>query len=124
MRLFIIFICLCLFTGCYTVDHHYRGVKEITPGTKLSQPSVSIGNVQGSKKRFYLLAGIIPLNDASGAELVDDLATQNYAGHDGVTRVKIAEKMDVVDCIVNALIGGIFGMMTVEVSGEVHQYSK
>jgi hypothetical protein len=109
--------------GCRVIHHDYRGDREISPGTQLSRNGKVVGKVEGSKKALFLLFGLIPLNSGSGPELAEDLAEASHgANFDGITRLRIDERENVVDVIVNSLVGILFSMMTVEVEGEVQQF--
>ena len=111
-----------LLPSCFVMTHDYDGNRELTPGTTLSRPSEELGYVDGSKKATFLLFGLIPLNDGSGAQLAEDLALEKYENFDGITRIKIHEEAGPLDVIVNALVGIIFSMQSVEVRGDVQRF--
>ena len=114
---------MLLASSCYTVRHEYQGKHEITPGTRLSQPSTTVGRVHAERRAKYLLWGLIDLNSASAPMLLDDEAMRTHGQFDGITRVSIHEEMDVLDVIVTGLTLGIFSMISVETEGEVHRYA-
>ncbi len=114
---------LLVLPSCFGISHDYVGPREITPGTKLSQPSEKLGDIKGDKKATFLFWGLIPLSSSSGAQLADDLAVSQHADVDGVTRVRIHEEASAVDVIVGTLTLGIFWMMTVETEGEAHAFT-
>ena len=110
-------------SGCHVMHHKYEGSRVITPGTTLPQASTKIGEVDGRKKSFYLIFGLIPINGNSGPDYADKLAVDDYGSdYDGITHFEMSEEMDAIDVIVNIFVGIIFSMMTVEVEGDVHQY--
>lgn len=114
---------MLLSTACYTVVHDYRGTREVTPGTQLSQPSTKLGNVNDSKKACFLFWGLLDLNSASGPELVEEQAIANHGqDFDGLTHVRIHEEQGAVDVIVEILTLGIFSMLTVESEAQVHRF--
>ena len=114
---------LLLTTSCYTVVHDYRGVREVTPGTTLTQPSTKLGDVQESKKACFLFWGLVDLNSASGPQLVEEAAVANHGqDFDGLTHVRIHEEQGPVDVIVEILTLGIFSMLTVESEAQVHRF--
>ena len=122
VRLLFLGATLLLLPACFGISHDYTGPREVTPGTKLSQPSEKLGDIHGERKATFLLWGLIPLNSPSGAQYADELAVARYADVDGVTRVRIHEEASAVDIIVSTLTLGIFWMMTVEVDGEAHKF--
>ncbi len=123
--IFVLLVGICLLcSSCQVITHDYSGSKQITPGTQLTQPSGRVGHIAGSQKAMFLLFGLIPINDNSGATLADDLARNAFADNfDGKPNLQISEEATVLDVIVNAFVGFIFSMMTVEVEGDVHTFS-
>ena len=47
---------LLVLPSCFGISHDYVGPREITPGTKLSQPSEKLGDIKGDKKAIFSAA--------------------------------------------------------------------
>ncbi len=76
-RLTLLLAILALSVSCRVMHHQYDGAKEITPGTVLTKPSETIGTIEGSKKAMFVLFGWIPVRDASGPDLAEELARES-----------------------------------------------
>jgi len=123
MKNLLLIAVLLVSSSCFTVVHEYRGAREITPGTKLSQASTKLGRVSNSKKACFLFWGLVDLNSASGAELAEEAAVANQGqAFDGLTHLSIHEEQTWVDVVVEVLTLGIFSMLTVEVEADVHRF--
>ena len=105
--------------SCRTIRHDYSGDKLMTPGTILTGDAADLGTIQGSKKAWYLLFGLIPLNDSSGVELAEDLANDSYGSdYDGISHIRIREEAGFWDEFLRIVTLGLVSTMTVEVEGK------
>ena len=112
--------------GCHVIHHRYDGNSLITPGTVLPRESQPIGRIAGSRKAFFLFFGLIPLSSssASGPNIAEYEANQNMKDWNGITHLQIQEEFGPLDLLVNFLTLNLFTMMSVDVRGEVHRYSR
>ncbi|MEM9382204.1 MAG: hypothetical protein AAGB93_19775 [Planctomycetota bacterium] len=114
---------LLLSTSCYTMVHDYGGSREITPGTTLSRPSESIGNVNTSKNAYFLFWGLLATNDGSGVAQAEVAAVADYGeDFDGISHVRIHEEQTALGVVVEIITLGIFSMYKVESEGQVRRF--
>ena len=121
MRLALL-VLLVLMASCRAIRHDYAGDRQLTPGTQLLGPSEEIGAVQSSGRAVFLFFGLLPINSMSGAQLAEDAAVDVFGEHfDGITEIQIREQDDVLDVLVNLLLGPLLSLRSVEVQGNVHR---